>query len=53
MKTFIFDIDGTLLDTESMYMKALDKVMIDHNLPHTYEALTKTFGITSLMHLNN
>ncbi|KRM75483.1 HAD family hydrolase [Secundilactobacillus collinoides] len=48
MKTFIFDIDGTLLDTESMYMKALDKVMIDHNLPHTYEALTKTFGITSL-----
>lgn len=48
MKTFIFDIDGTLLDTESMYMKALDKVMIAHNLPHTYEALTKTFGITSL-----
>ncbi len=48
MKTFIFDIDGTLLDTESMYMKALDKVMIAHDLPHTYEALTKTFGITSL-----
>ncbi|ANZ61513.1 hypothetical protein AYR62_08420 [Secundilactobacillus paracollinoides] len=48
MKTFIFDIDGTLLDTEKMYMKALDQVMTAHNLPHTYQELTKTFGITSL-----
>lgn len=48
MKTFIFDIDGTLLDTEAMYMKALDQVLRRHGIVHPYEELTQTFGITSL-----
>ncbi|WP_054701941.1 HAD family hydrolase [Secundilactobacillus odoratitofui] len=48
MKTFIFDIDGTLLDTEAMYMKALDRVLRQHGLAYPYETLSQTFGITSL-----
>ncbi|WP_173021242.1 HAD family hydrolase [Secundilactobacillus folii] len=48
MKTFIFDIDGTLLDTEAMYMKALDQVLRRHQIVHPYHELTQTFGITSL-----
>ncbi|GAW99851.1 HAD family hydrolase [Secundilactobacillus mixtipabuli] len=48
MKNFIFDVDGTLLDTEAMYMKALDKVLRQHDIKHPYDELTKTFGITSL-----
>lgn len=48
MKTFIFDIDGTLLDTEAMYMKALDQVLRQHQIERPYATLTQTFGITSL-----
>jgi HAD superfamily hydrolase (TIGR01509 family) len=48
VKTFIFDIDGTLLDTEAMYMKALDQVLRQHDIHHSYEKLAETFGITSL-----
>ncbi len=48
MKNFIFDVDGTLLDTEAMYMKALDKVLRQHQIKHLYSELTQTFGITSL-----
>lgn len=48
MKNFIFDVDGTLLDTEAMYMKALDKVLRQHQISHPYSELAQTFGITSL-----
>lgn len=48
MKNFIFDVDGTLLDTEAMYMKALDKVLRQHQIKHPYSELVQTFGITSL-----
>lgn len=48
MKNFIFDVDGTLLDTEAMYMKALDKVLRQHQIKHPYSELAETFGITSL-----
>lgn len=48
MKNFIFDVDGTLLDTEAMYMKALDKVLRQHQIKHPYSELAQTFGITSL-----
>lgn len=48
MKNFIFDVDGTLLDTEAMYMKALDKVLRQHHIMHPYSELAETFGITSL-----
>ncbi|MFC6253096.1 HAD family hydrolase [Secundilactobacillus hailunensis] len=48
MKNFIFDVDGTLLDTEAMYMKALDKVLRQHQISHPYSELAQTFGIPSL-----
>ncbi|WP_288528818.1 HAD family hydrolase [uncultured Secundilactobacillus sp.] len=47
MKNFIFDIDGTLLDTEAMYMKSLQKVLTARGIDRPYEALTQTFGIPS------
>ncbi|MCH5462258.1 HAD family hydrolase [Lactobacillus sp. LC28-10] len=47
MNNFIFDVDGTLLDTEAMYMKALDKVLRQHQIQHPYNELAQTFGITS------
>lgn len=47
MKNFIFDIDGTLLDTEAMYMKSLQMVLNENGIERPYEALTQTFGIPS------
>ncbi|MFC6290051.1 HAD family hydrolase [Levilactobacillus angrenensis] len=47
MKNFIFDIDGTLLDTEAMYMKSLQAVLHDRGIDREYAELAKTFGIPS------
>lgn len=47
MKNFIFDIDGTLLDTEAMYMKSLQAVLHDRGIEMAYDVLAKTFGIPS------
>jgi len=47
MKNFIFDIDGTLLDTEAMYMKSLQAVLHDRGIEREYATLAKTFGIPS------
>lgn len=47
MKNFIFDIDGTLLDTEAMYMKSLQAVLHDRGIEREYDVLAKTFGIPS------
>lgn len=47
MKNLIFDIDGTLLDTESMYMKSLQSVLSERGIERPYGALTQTFGIPS------
>jgi HAD superfamily hydrolase (TIGR01549 family) len=48
MKTVIFDVDGTLLSTESMYMHSLQKTMAEIGMPKTYEEVYKTFGLPSL-----
>lgn len=50
IKNFIFDIDGTLIDTKEMYMPPLMEVLADHGYPipkeKQEEAMTKWFGIT-------
>lgn len=50
IKNFIFDIDGTLIDTKEMYMPAMMDVLADHGYPIPKEeqeaAMTKWFGIT-------
>ncbi|PWF99358.1 HAD family hydrolase [Levilactobacillus bambusae] len=47
MNNFIFDVDGTLMDTEYMYMQALKDVLDERGMDLTYEDIAKTFGITS------
>lgn len=47
MKNFIFDIDGTLLDTEAMYMKSLQAILHERGLAYSYAELATTFGIPS------
>lgn len=48
MKTFIFDVDGTLLSTESMYMKSLQFTLANHGIHKTYEEVYTLFGLPSL-----
>jgi phosphoglycolate phosphatase-like HAD superfamily hydrolase len=47
MKTFIFDVDGTLLDTEAMYMKSLQAILHERGIERSYAELATTFGIPS------
>lgn len=48
MKKFIiFDVDGTLLDTEKMYMKSLQLTLANHGIEKTYEEVYKIFGLPS------
>lgn len=47
IKNLIFDIDGTLLDTEAMYIKALQEVLHERGMNRPYAELAKTFGIPS------
>ena len=48
MKTFIFDVDGTLLSTESMYMKSLQFTLEANGIHKEYEDLYAIFGLPSL-----
>lgn len=48
LKNFIFDIDGTLIDTIEMYMPALQVTLEKHGYHRDYHDLTKLFGITAL-----
>ncbi|WP_211089299.1 MULTISPECIES: HAD family hydrolase [Lactobacillaceae] len=47
IKNFIFDIDGTLLDTEAMYMRSLQAVLHERGIERDYAELATTFGIPS------
>lgn len=54
MQNLIFDLDGTLLDTETMYMRALQAVLHERGIDRPYAELAATFGIPSrdaLIHL--
>ena len=48
MQNFIFDIDGTLIDTEKMYIKPLYDVLVKRGYDITYDQAAATFGITAL-----
>lgn len=48
MKNFIFDVDGTLIDTIKMYIPALQTTLTKHGYQREYNELTKVFGITAL-----
>lgn len=47
MKNFIFDIDGTLIDTIKMYIPAMQEVLAQHGYNRSYSELTGYFGIPS------
>lgn len=47
MKSFIFDIDGTLLDTEAMYIRSLQAILHERGMDRPYAELATTFGIPS------
>ena len=46
IKLAIFDVDGTLVDSESVYLKAAIKNIKTHNYPVKMETIYKTFGAT-------
>lgn len=45
MKAIIFDVDGTMLDTERAQLKALQQVLEQHDLTYTMDELRVVFGI--------
>lgn len=47
MKNFIFDLDGTLIDTMDMYMIPMQTVLANHGINLTHEETNPFFGITA------
>jgi len=47
MKNFIFDLDGTLIDTMDMYMIPMQTVLANHGINLTHEETKPFFGITA------
>ncbi len=47
MNYYIFDVDGTLIDTEKMYMLPLLKTLRSNGYDVTYQDVEKVFGITA------
>lgn len=48
MKNFIFDVDGTLIDTIKMYMPAMQITLAKHGYDREYDELSRVFGITAI-----
>ncbi|AQW21774.1 phosphatase [Lentilactobacillus curieae] len=48
MDAYIFDVDGTLIDSEKMYMLSLLKVLNAHGYNYKYDEITQAFGINAL-----
>lgn len=46
MKYIIFDVDGTLIDSEQMYWQSLEEVAIKNGYSVTYNNFHKAFGKT-------
>lgn len=47
VNNYIFDVDGTLIDTEKMYLLPLQKTLRANGKPIAYDGLKKVFGITA------
>ncbi|EHO48125.1 hypothetical protein HMPREF9104_02904 [Lentilactobacillus kisonensis F0435] len=47
MKNLIFDVDGTLIDTEKMYLLPLYKTLNENGYDISYEKVKTVFGITA------
>lgn len=52
MKTFIFDIDGTLINSLSMYLHGLQQTMRRHGQEYALDDLTFSNGIPSTATMN-
>ena len=48
MKTFIFDIDGTLIDSPNMYLHGLQQTMRRHGKDYALADLTFSNGVSSV-----
>lgn len=48
MNDYIFDVDGTLIDTEKMYLLPLHKTLRANGYNVSYDDVKKVFGITAL-----
>lgn len=48
MNDYIFDVDGTLIDTEKMYMLPLHKTLLENGYDFSYADVEKLFGINSM-----
>ncbi|MFD1392528.1 HAD family hydrolase [Lacticaseibacillus jixianensis] len=52
MNTFVFDIDGTLIDSPNMYLHGLQRMMRRHGKDYALAELTFSNGITSQATMN-
>ncbi|WP_283678010.1 HAD family hydrolase [Lentilactobacillus sp. Marseille-Q4993] len=48
MEAYIFDVDGTLIDTETMYLKPLSQVLANNGYQVSKDELNAVFGITAI-----
>ncbi len=48
MRNLIFDVDGTLIDSEKMYLLPLQRVLRANGYLFQYDELKRVFGITAL-----
>ena len=46
MNCYIFDVDGTLIDSSGVYLPALRQILEEYGYEHTPEMLKKAFGMT-------
>ncbi|KRN97151.1 phosphatase [Furfurilactobacillus siliginis] len=51
MKNFVFDVDGTLIDSEKMYMLSMQRALADTGRQFEYDQLSPTFGTTGAIAL--
>ena len=48
LSTFLFDLDGTLIDSLEDIAAALDRALVDHGLPTPTRARAKRSGATRI-----
>ena len=46
MNCYIFDVDGTLIDSSGVYLPALQQMLDEYGYAHTPEMLKTAFGMT-------